>query len=239
MPTASDVFISYCATDREFAEAVYDCLRASGFDVWFDKVRLQPGFDWYREIESACEASLAVVPILTPRWKQSWWTCYETYAHDTVIPVVFEGALHEVATAPLRRYQAHHVDFDQLTAHDWAPLVEAVRSAIRAAGSAPIRLARLATLRHPRNKYFIGREIQMNALMEQLFGGITRAISQASMRETGSFSLSRQHDLHAAKDSGAGHPAHSSSRNAWRYSGMTVPSGAMIMNQCCHGICSS
>src|SRR4029079_6660573 len=96
-----DCFLSYASADVKTAEALYGRLTAEGFSVWFDKVRLQPGFDWYREIEAACEASRIVLPILTPRWSRSEWTRYETYGAEAIIPLVAEGRFQDVATPPL------------------------------------------------------------------------------------------------------------------------------------------
>jgi hypothetical protein len=97
-PMAHDCFLSYAAADVTTAEALYRRLTAEGFAVWFDTVRLQPGFDWHREIEAACEASRIVLPILTPRWSRSAWTTYETYGAEAIIPLIAEGRFEDVAT---------------------------------------------------------------------------------------------------------------------------------------------
>jgi len=77
-----DCFISYASADIRLAEDLHRRLTAEGFTVWFDKVRLQPGFDWHREIEQGCENSRILLPILTPRWRNSDWTKYETYGAE-------------------------------------------------------------------------------------------------------------------------------------------------------------
>src|SRR5689334_8748433 len=100
-----DCFISYASDDVEIAEALRERLTAEGFSIWFDKVRLRTGCDWHREIEAACESSRIVLPVLTPRWKQSHWTKYETYSAESVIPIVAQGLFDDVATPPLRRVQ--------------------------------------------------------------------------------------------------------------------------------------
>jgi len=82
-----DVFISYASTDLALAQRLYDRLVVAGFNgddtknprIWFDKKRLNHGCDWPREIKAGCESSRIVLPILTPRWKLSEWTRYETY----------------------------------------------------------------------------------------------------------------------------------------------------------------
>ena len=89
--TNYDAFISYASADLAIGQVVFERLRGAGFEVWFDRDRLKLGFDWHREIEARCEASLVMLPILTPRWRQSLWTCYETYGHEAIIPMLFEG----------------------------------------------------------------------------------------------------------------------------------------------------
>ena len=103
-----DCFISYAAPDLPFAQALCDCLVAAGLPldrVWFDKARLHDGYNWHEEIEAGCEASRVVVPVLTPRWKRSEWTRYETYGAEAAIPLLYEGTWDEVKTPPLGRWQ--------------------------------------------------------------------------------------------------------------------------------------
>jgi hypothetical protein len=84
-----DCFLSYSSKDLALAEAIHARLAAAGFDVWFDKIRLQPGFLWHGEIEAACESSRIVLPLLTPNWKASEWTRYETYGAENIIPLFY------------------------------------------------------------------------------------------------------------------------------------------------------
>ena len=91
-----DCFLSYTSPDLAHAEALYRRLLAAGFPeerIWFDKARLRPGCQWHQEIEEGCEASRVVLALLTPNWKRSEWTRYETYGAETVIPVLVEGPL--------------------------------------------------------------------------------------------------------------------------------------------------
>src|SRR5438132_712654 len=53
-----DCFLSYASTDLAAAEIIHRNLATAGFRVWFDKVRLQPGFNWHREIKGGCERVL-------------------------------------------------------------------------------------------------------------------------------------------------------------------------------------
>ena len=59
-----DCFISYSSADLVFAEKLHRTLVTEGFRVWFDKVRLEPGYDWHKEIEQGCESSRVMLPVL-------------------------------------------------------------------------------------------------------------------------------------------------------------------------------
>src|ERR1700676_1817647 len=85
-----ELFISYASVDLARAEALHDRLIAAEFSVWFDKARLNPGYDWHKEIEAGCEAARVILPLLTRNWQKSEWAKYETYASDAVIPVLVE-----------------------------------------------------------------------------------------------------------------------------------------------------
>jgi hypothetical protein len=93
-----DCFISYASSDHAIAAKLSDRIAGLGLRVWFDKARLLPGCDWHREIEQYCEESRIVLPVLTPRWKLSDWTRYETYGAEAVIPLVCEGEWKDVCT---------------------------------------------------------------------------------------------------------------------------------------------
>ena len=81
---APELFISYASVNLDRASALATRLAAEGFRVWFDKARLAPGCDWHGEIEKGCGAARVVAPLLTPNWKLSEWTRYETYDHAAV-----------------------------------------------------------------------------------------------------------------------------------------------------------
>jgi hypothetical protein len=51
------IFIAYAKEDRDAAERLYGELTGAGFDPWMDSVRLLPGQNWPRAIESAIESS--------------------------------------------------------------------------------------------------------------------------------------------------------------------------------------
>jgi len=54
---AYDAFISYASLDVHFAEEAHRRLTDAKFRVWFDKERLQPGYDWHKEIVAGCDVS--------------------------------------------------------------------------------------------------------------------------------------------------------------------------------------
>lgn len=101
-------FISYQnnPVDLERARELDSRLRAAGLSVFFDKKRLDPGHDWYREIKQHADDCRVVLPVLSPRWKTSTWTKFETYGAEAVIPLVYEGMWGEITTPPLRRWRS-------------------------------------------------------------------------------------------------------------------------------------
>ncbi len=187
-----DLFISYASPDLKFAEALHSRLTDAGFSVWFDKARLNPGCDWHKEIEAACEASRVILPVLTPGWKQSEWTRYESYGHDQVIPLVFEGSFlvkdshgeidekASVSTPPLRQLQAKTIDSQRMDDHDWPRLVAAIRSALAAPIPEPGK--RLTRMRYGHTENFVGREDKLNEIHEKLWTSPTAALTQGQVQ---------------------------------------------------------
>lgn len=159
-------FISYASEDFDRAELLNRRLIEAGFVVWFDKARLRPGFDWYSEIAAGCEASRVVLPILTPRWKGSSWTKFETYGAEVAIPLFSEGARGETMTPPISRWQGHQLD--PLTADDagWEALFDHIRAELKK--PEPDRQERIVDLPYPTNPHFVGREKQMLKICEKL-----------------------------------------------------------------------
>ncbi|MSO99525.1 MAG: toll/interleukin-1 receptor domain-containing protein [Acetobacteraceae bacterium] len=174
------LFISYASKDVARAAALDERLRASGHTVWFDKARLNPGCKWHDEIKAGCDAARVILPIVTPGWRKSEWTRYETYASPAVIPLVAEGDPAAVLTPPLRRWQAKV--FDPLTADDtaWRDLLTAIDEKL--AEPTPERLPFLVRLPHDPNPHFTGREADMNRLHEALHEGPVAALTQARVR---------------------------------------------------------
>jgi len=192
-----DVFISYASTDISLAQELHDRLDKEGFKVWFDKARLSPGFNWYKEIEQGCENSRVVLPILTPRWKNSEWTKYETYGAEAVIPILFEGLWTEVTTPPLERFQAEMMDMNKEGGPDWTRLFKDIR--LVRDSQLPEKTAHLTHIHYRANDYFTGREDELVLIHEELHSkpipgltsGRVRAIT--AMGGAGKTTLVRQY----------------------------------------------
>ena len=161
-----DCFISYASADNKLAEELHRRLIAEGFTVWFDKVRLQPGFNWHREIEQGCENSRVLLPVLTPRWKASDWTKFETYGAEAVIPLIFEGAWDHVATPPLEQFQAERFDLASMESEEWGRLFMYIRRIL--AQPPPLKSVRVIHFHHLPNDYFMGREKELLRIHEEL-----------------------------------------------------------------------
>ncbi len=186
-------FISYNSDDVALARKLHDHLVSAGIardDIWFDVHRLRPGFDWHAEIEAACARSHVVLPVLTPRWKASPWTRYETYSHDRVIPVIFEGPFivkgddgevdwdASVGTPPLTRFQATAVDVNG--ADGWSCLIDALREQLER--PAPVRDETRVDVPIGPNEWFVGREREMLAIHETLHRSPTAALTQGRVQ---------------------------------------------------------
>jgi len=143
----------------------------AGLRVWFDKARLRDGYNWHEEIEAGCEESRVVLPVLTPGWKRSEWTRYETYGAEAVIPLLYEGTWDEVKTPPLGRWQGHI-----LSHSDAARLIAAVHHLL--AQPASEKSGRVAHLRFLANPHFVGREETLNEIHEKLFTNPTAVLTQ-------------------------------------------------------------
>jgi hypothetical protein len=191
---AWDVFISYASADVGHARALHDRLEEAGFSVWLDKSRLKSGFNWYSEVKAATKQSRLVLPVLTPRWKLSPWTRFETYIHESVIPVVSEGPFlvkrddgtvdweASVATPLLTKFQASVVDLSHEADPHCDVLFGAIREALQQSpASRPQRLIHLPPeVTH--NPYFIGRESELLKIHETLHQSPTAALSQGKVQ---------------------------------------------------------
>ena len=179
MSTRYDVFISYKSEDLALAQTVHDCLKPTGLEIWFDRVRLEPGFNWHDEIEAGCENSRILLPVLTPRWQTSEWTKFETYGAEAVIPLHVEGEWEDVAPPPLRRYQASVIDLRHPGETDWGGLIAAVRDCL--AQPPPDKEKRLAHVGYRANPAFVGREDDLIRINEALHREPGTALTRGSV----------------------------------------------------------
>ncbi|MBI3248684.1 MAG: tetratricopeptide repeat protein [Deltaproteobacteria bacterium] len=190
-----DIFVSYNSQDLAIAERLWERLVAAGFGpekIWFDRIRLQPGFNWYEKIKAGCENSRVILPVLTPRWKQSQWTKFETYSHDRVVPLLFEGQLivnkadgkpdwnASVATPPLARFQAHTIDLRDHPDQQWSRLLDAIRVLLEQPPA--VRKEEGDFLQYPPPSIFVGREDKLNEIHEKLFQLPTADLTQGRIQ---------------------------------------------------------
>jgi len=171
-----DLFISYKSENVELASRLYERLMGAGFSVWFDKARLNPGCKWHVEIEEGCEASRIILPVLTPNWKDSEWTKFETYGAEFVIPLLYEGEFKDAAPLPLREYQFS--DFRQPDEEAWNQLFARIRQYLDQ--EPPEKTQRLAFVPYAHNPYFVGREKHLLDIHEKLCRAPSTALTQAT-----------------------------------------------------------
>ncbi len=166
-----DCFLSYRSTDHAAAEEVHRRLTAAGLKVWWDKVYLEAGMRWHEEIERHCEASRVVLPLLTPEWRESEWTRYETYGAEHILPLLLRGEWAEVAPAPLAAVQGDMLNLATASDEDWNRLIARIRKLLEQ--PKPGRDGRQFLLSHRPIEHFVGRDLSMVELHEKLF--LTRA----------------------------------------------------------------
>ena len=172
-----DLFLSYASPDRAHAVAIHARLTAEGFSVWFDKRELNWGDHWHQEIEQACEAARIVLPVLTPNWRKSEWTRYETYGAETILPLLVAGRWQDVSTPPLTRVQTDALSLNDVNDEAvWQRLFAAIRAKV--AQPAATRQDRIIDISHNPTPHFVGREAKLTELHEKLFTSPTTALTQ-------------------------------------------------------------
>jgi hypothetical protein len=152
MEDRAEVLISYSSADLAAAETIYRHL-AGHFDVWFDKARIQPGSYWDDALYRATASARVAVAVLTPEWKQSRWTQFETYRAQHIVPVLCKGEWRDVATPQLRYIQ--YLDLRNPLAPQWSNLATTVRDCLNRATA--VNPAQLLRLPFPANPHFTGR----------------------------------------------------------------------------------
>ena len=152
-----DCFLSHASADLALAEAIHARLTAASLSVWFDKRELNFGDQWHNYIAAACESSRVLLPLLTPRWRLSEWTRYETYGAETIIPLLLEGDFAQAPPPPLTRWEGSAVSLDPANSTD--PAWDKLSAAIRAACARPLpaRAERVTNISHAPSPVFVGR----------------------------------------------------------------------------------
>ena len=67
MPNESDVFISYAADLKPWAQELTEVLQKQGIQVWADFKDLRPGDRWHDELERAVEKADRFLILVGPR----------------------------------------------------------------------------------------------------------------------------------------------------------------------------
>jgi tetratricopeptide (TPR) repeat protein len=181
LPEQYDCFLSYRRKDAAAAEAIRQRLVAADFKVWWDLVYLKDKYNWHEEIERHCEASRVVIPLLTPEWRHSEWTRYETYGAERVIPLLLRGKWKDVLTAPLAPLQGELLDLKTATPADWERLFQRIRD--YRDEKRPVRGSqdRPTLMKYRPVDHFVGRDQTMVDLHEKLFSGKLTALTQQSI----------------------------------------------------------
>ena len=98
-----DLFLSYSSHDRNIAEKLKQRLVDADFhSLWFDQQRIEPGHDWRQQLALHSEGARPVLVVLTPRWKNSWWTRFEVYGAEHVFLLHADGGFDDCITPPAR-----------------------------------------------------------------------------------------------------------------------------------------
>jgi TPR repeat protein len=110
LSTAPTTFFSYCRQDKEFATRLAEDLKASGANVWMDRLDIAPGQEWDDAVEEAVSQCPRMLLLLSSASVQSRNVRNEVaYALDekkTIIPVLYQDC-----TIPLQLRRIQHIDF--------------------------------------------------------------------------------------------------------------------------------
>lgn len=92
--TAGHVFISYSRNDHDYTRKLADHIRQNGFPVWIDD-NIDYGDRWFKEIETAINASSAVIVVMTPTAHESEWVHKEILIAKSlkkpILPLLLTG----------------------------------------------------------------------------------------------------------------------------------------------------
>ena len=107
---SSRYFVSYAREDADFALKLAKELRASGANLWVDKLDIIGGQKWDRAVEKALKASEGMLVVLTPTAVNSDNVMDEvSFAlgqKKVVVPVLLEEC-----EIPFRLHRVQHVNF--------------------------------------------------------------------------------------------------------------------------------
>ncbi|MDD4651794.1 MAG: HEAT repeat domain-containing protein [Methanothrix sp.] len=116
------IFISYCHNDGDFAENLASKLKDNGLKFWMDETGLEGGDEWREEIDRSIRKSSALVLVVTPESKDSFYVTYEwIFALGAGLKVV-PLKLKETEPHPRLR-DIHHHDFTNRRARPWDKLI--------------------------------------------------------------------------------------------------------------------
>lgn len=139
----SEIFISYCRKDGDFAEVLRSRLREAGFSSWIDLEGLQAGEEWCQEIDEAIRNSVALVVVMSPASRASGYVAYEWAfalgAGVRVIPVLLAAT-----DVPPRLATLQHLDFTDPGSRPWKSLLGALEAAAAARPAHAVRVSRTA-----------------------------------------------------------------------------------------------
>jgi HEAT repeat protein len=123
---SGQIFISYCHSDGDFAEYLALKLEQNGFEIWRDETGLVGGDEWREKIDRSIRDSSALVLVVTPESKDSFYVTYEWIfalgAGLKVVPI----KLKEIEPHPRLR-EIHHHDFTNRMARPWDKLIADLR----------------------------------------------------------------------------------------------------------------
>lgn len=173
-PQTYAVFISYASPNRRLAEELCHKLKEAKIGpVWFDIEEIVCWSDWHMKIEAGCEHSRVVMAVLTPEWRLSEWTKYETYGAEQVLPVFFmaegESAKDGDKLMPPPLSGLQRFNLDQRDPKCWTLLIRQLRDLLdKPPVEKAIRIVKLAVRPTPD---FTGREDYLVRLHEGLNPG--------------------------------------------------------------------
>lgn len=107
---STQVFVSYSRQDQAFVFRLADDLAAKGIDVWLDQRKIEVGTIWSAAIESALEASSAMIVVLSSSSVESPHVADEVHYYlDEGKPIV--PILVDTCRVPYRLRRIQHITF--------------------------------------------------------------------------------------------------------------------------------